>query len=145
MKMSEFDIIDTSHSSNPITNIITTYNKNQNCIKAKDEELTKKIEKLNDKKKKLVYPSELKHFIKPLVDLVVIPSYTISTTYLVLNESHAYTIELSDGRTALFYYDKWGDLCISGKEVCEMTEQELSDAVNEWVPTDTDPQLPKEY
>ena len=144
--MIDFDIIDETYSDNPITNIIHTYHVNRDWMGGEYDGLTKQIEKLEEIRKNLVHPTELEHFIKPIVDLVAISRYTISTFYLVEHKSNAYRINFSDGRTALFYSSKkWGDLCISGKDVCEMTEQELSDAVNEWVPTNTDPQMPTVY
>lgn len=143
--MIDFSIIDETYSDNSITNIINTYHVNRDWMGREEEGLTKQIVELQNIRKTLVYPTELEHFIKPIVDLVVIPRYTISTFYLVKHKSNAYRINFFDGRTALFYSSvRWGDLCISGKDVCEMTEQELSDAVNDWHPIDSDPQIPKE-
>ena len=144
--MINFEIVDKTYSDNPITNIIHTYHVNRDWMGKEDENLAKEIERLEDVRNKLVHPTELEHFIKPIVDLVATTKFTISTFYLVEHKSNAYRINFADGRTALFYSSKkWRDLCISGNDVCDMTEQELSDAVNKWNPTVGDPQLPKEY
>lgn len=143
--MLDINTIDETYSDNPITNIIHSYHINKEYTWSEDNNLVEQIEKLEYKREKLAHPTELDNFIKPLMNLVTTMEYTISTFYLIQTKSNAYRINFIDGKNALFYHNKWGDLCISGKEICEMTEQELSDAVNKWVPTDTDPQMPKVY
>ena len=133
------------YSDNPITNIIHNYHSFRDSANSKEKNLNKRIEKLMDEKKLIVHPNEMDNFIKPLIELISDLNFSISIIYLTSLKSNVYKINFEDKRKAIIYKDKWGDLCISGKAVCEMDKNELNELINNWEKSDTDPQLPKEY
>lgn len=142
----DFNQIDETYSTNPITNIIHTFHVNKQWMGETEDNLQKQIDKLIYEKNNLIHPTQKDNFVKPIVDLVANGiEYTISIIYLTFCKSYVYRILFADVRTAVIYKNKWGDLCISGKEICEMDAPELFEYINNWVPHEDDPQMPKVY